>query len=379
MLIATILLTIALNALVQLLALGSVERVLVGLVPTGSRGGSGRWDWIRWDEDFGSLLFRVGTASLEATGLRGWGNEVAGVVASVGGGSGHSGEKRAAKEYGVLEVNRAGVMNITHATIVTTTTTTTSNERKGKSTAVDTGAGVGRRRRIRTQHGYMNEIRTVNVRTYEQNSGSGWGWGWRGPEGSVGEWGWYMEMWNFGKQVIVCILGLGALVWSVVSRKKFWMFGRDVEDGEDAGDEEGEEVDDGRAAAEAATYERFLRGEDVSDDEGEWEEGLSDHSEDMDDTNSEDGDGHLSQEAVGLYTDLASTSGAESSHGSGVGAATLLAHMTHQGGSPLTRRKYRTLVRRESGDEDEELFGRSGGTFYRFSQLLNPLIHEFWS
>src|ERR1700735_1646403 len=64
------LLTIALNALTQLLLEGAVTRPLFGhaatLLP-------------RSDEDFSIVLLRLGAASLEATSVAGLGNEVGGV------------------------------------------------------------------------------------------------------------------------------------------------------------------------------------------------------------------------------------------------------------------------------------------------------------
>ena len=64
LLLLVTLLTISLNALTQLLLEGQITRPLFGhqrsLIP-------------KWDEDFGIVLLRLGTASLEATSVAGLG------------------------------------------------------------------------------------------------------------------------------------------------------------------------------------------------------------------------------------------------------------------------------------------------------------------
>ena len=68
--LSIIMVTVALNGLTQLLSEGTISRPLfthAALMP-------------RPEEDFNVALFRIGTASMEATSVAGLGNEVGGVI-----------------------------------------------------------------------------------------------------------------------------------------------------------------------------------------------------------------------------------------------------------------------------------------------------------
>ena len=99
-----------------------------------------------------------------------------------------------------------------------------------------------------------------------------------------------------------------------------------------------------RAGSEDASdpYERFLRGESLSDDEGDFhpeEEAPVQQHDTSDASEWEDEDGSVDEandsEQVQLYADLSSDT---------TSAPVLLAHMTGSSASPLTRRGYRRLV-----------------------------------
>ncbi|KAJ7695984.1 hypothetical protein B0H17DRAFT_412996 [Mycena rosella] len=287
LLILTITLTVVLNALTELILTGHVTRPLSGLGLTGT---SGAWTWAPpYDEDWGVVLLRVGTASLEATSLRGWGNEMPAVRAAP-----------QHPEYGTVRLGPSGVVLVSSGF----------------------GAGTGRRYRRR---GFVNEVRAVDV---------GAGAGARAFGADLVNLRWFREAWRFLRVVWVVGRGLVVGLWGyIVSGGKTWG-GRErgaaavgVTAQEDVVEEEDDDQDE-------AIYGRFLRQEEISDDEDDaaqqWD--LGDSSSDDEDLH----EGELGDaEAIGLYTDL---SGAPTS------APVLLAHMTRDEESPLTRRRYRSLV-----------------------------------
>ncbi|KAK0211329.1 hypothetical protein DFS33DRAFT_371615 [Desarmillaria ectypa] len=311
MLLITIFLTISLNCLTQLVLTGSVTRPLLGLGLAGRS--TSAWSWSpNWDEDFGVLILRVGTASLEATGLRGWGNEVGAVVAP----------RRNIHvrdiEYGTLEMSRSGAVTVIPGSVVVPSSGRHRNKR-------------------RTMWGWKNEIRVVHVREEETPSG-----------GSVGIPGiigvsrlWLREMWRYVKGV--CKVGRTAfkMFWDIIrgrKMKKVWMVppSRCLEivddlstrdNVEDEGDEEG-------------LYDRFVKGDELSDDDDddEWDNDDA-ASVSSDEEDEDEGDEERDREALALYADLRARESTP-----GVSSSTLLAHMTYAGGSPLTRRRYDALL-----------------------------------
>jgi len=98
-------------------------------------------------------------------------------------------------------------------------------------------------------------------------------------------------------------------------------------------------------------YERFLSGEMLSDDEDEDYSppsgSISQHDDDDDDDDDDAGvdTSEGVPDTLALYNDLSSATT------SSVTAPVLLAHMTHESSSPLTRRRYRSLV---SGQQDPD-------------------------
>ncbi|THU80622.1 hypothetical protein K435DRAFT_767892 [Dendrothele bispora CBS 962.96] len=341
LLLLTIFLTIALNALTQLLLTGEVSRPLLGL-GIGGQSGSG-WS-IPWDEDFGVVLLRVGTASLEATGLRGWGNEVTGVVASIPLPSSTPEESSVLVEYGRLKMDRSGVVDVLPGSVTTVG--------RGKGKGKNTGVGFGNKGKKRVLKGWNNEVRDVDLGRDTSNSRS-----YGLPGVLTVNRRWFKEMWKFCKTVIGVSWGSLLAIWDTLRCKKR---SRSLanSNADEAGsnspsesrnlDEDDDEME-GLSSSDDLLYDRFRSGQ-VSDDEDEGEEWIEqseeelgsdlDELEDEDDDHDEDEDGEeRDMETIGLYSDLQmreSTPGATSSR--------LLAHMAYSGGTPLTRGRYGSLL-----------------------------------
>lgn len=269
------LLTISLNALTQLLLEGTVTRPLFGhqatLLP-------------RWDEDFSIVLLRLGTASLEATNVAGLGNEVGGVAISD-----TTNPDKPHTRYGSVEMNRFGVTSISH-----------------------TVEGRGHRRK--PKEGLANEIKNV-----KPSSGQGDLWIHSA---------WYRELANFGIGIGKFVVGLWRLVAGSL-RKRICRIAQP------SGSEETYPVDEGDESDQPDIYERFLRGETISDDGEDFAPSQGSFTGSASGTPSTISDNDDGTETVGLYADLSSTS---------TSAPVLLAHMTDMSTSPLTRRRYSRLV-----------------------------------
>lgn len=286
MLAAITLLTVSLNAVTQLLLDGAITRPLFGhastLLP-------------KWDEDFSIVLLRLGTASLEATSVAGLGNEVSNVAATRA-----LGVDETLVEYGSIELTRFGATSISNAVQI-----------DGK--------------RLRVKHGFGNEIRNIKAGT---------------PlDGELFiDGAWYRELGWFGLGIVKCAKGIWRTLWGIIKQRHLPRFAArppiQPEMGPEENIPEDEAIDD---------YQRFLRGEDVSDDGEDFEppspsrpawisrtpSSLSESGE-----GEEDGEAPTT-ETVDLYADLTTT--AESS-------ALMLAHITDTSRLPLTRRRYRQLI-----------------------------------
>ncbi|KAJ6584747.1 hypothetical protein B0H19DRAFT_1206465 [Mycena capillaripes] len=299
-LILTISLTVVLNALTQLILTGSVSRPLLGLGLSGS-GTSGAWMWAPpYDEDWGVVLLRVGTASLEATGLRGWGNELPLVAAAP------LAPDPQYPEYGTARLGPSGVVQVSN------------------------GFGAAGTARRYKRRGLANEVREVDVGAAASERAFG---------ADLVNWRWIKETWRFVAIAWMTGKGLMSGVWLyIMSGGKTWggrrradAVGREAATAQVIGEEEEEE---GEEDQDDAVYDRFLRQEEISDDDDdaarEWDLGESSESEDEGEGERELGDA----ETVDLFTDL----------GANTSAPVLLAHMTRDGDSPLTRRRYGSLV-----------------------------------
>ncbi|CAK5284403.1 unnamed protein product [Mycena citricolor] len=277
LLLCTIAMTVVLNAVTQLAVTGRVSRPLIGLgIPSGA-------DWtLPYEEDWGVVLLRIGTASLEATGLRGWGNELPGIFVG----------PRAAEfpEYGQAKLAGNGAV------------------------IVSSGFGPVALGQRHPRRGLTNEVRDVNVASARP-------WSFvtrfvhvRWIKAAIR---FLFVAWSSGRNLLV---GSWRFVVSG-GRTKMWKRA-----GEKAGDvAPGHETDEQDVEAELddgdAMYQRFLRQDPISDDDESAEENdTGDISED------EAEDANVGMEAADLFSDLSS-------------APLLLAHMSSTD-SPLTRQRY---------------------------------------
>ncbi|KAL6301644.1 hypothetical protein BKA93DRAFT_818919 [Sparassis latifolia] len=290
-LIAMILLTIGLNALTQLLLEGSVTRPLFGhaeaLLP-------------RWDEDFGVALFRLGTASLEATSAAGLGNEVGGITNT----DSTDFAERRAEDMGTVEVDRAGVVTISPA-----------YERNGTHR--------------KPKHGFANEI--TNVKAISRHT-SLW------MDGVMST-GWHLaELRVYALVVWKVLKGLLRSSWAILRRRFQAM--RVSQQMDPAIDSPGTATDQDEQEAEPDVYERFLRGESLSDDEDDEDFELPPDSFNDTPLNFSDDEGESEgDEMVNVFADLSNNSTSTSVSAS---APLILAHMTSS--SPLTRRRYQRIA-----------------------------------
>ncbi|KAF9266971.1 hypothetical protein L218DRAFT_896271 [Marasmius fiardii PR-910] len=354
-------LTVLLNVATQLLLTGRVTKPLLGLGLTSADGGPTEgWSWSPpWEEDFGVVLLRVGTASLEATGLRGWGNEVTGVVASLP--SDHIAAStnpivtRERIERGTLKMNRNGVIEVAHGS-VTTIKTRTSRTRKPLVS-----------KRVQIVKGLDNEIRDVD---FVGNTGSVNGG--RRVYGVPGFFtvnrGWYWGVRALGSAIWSASFGLLRLIWDVIRGKKAGdRFGRSADE-EINTNENQTPVDDcdseDELMSQEETYEMFLRGDRISDDEGDDDEWIHESefgSDEEQESNSvsDAEDERSSTETVALYSDLQTRGTSPDATSSA-----MLAHMAYSGDFPLTRRRYKALLAPSTPPEEGPTFQarRSSGS-----------------
>jgi hypothetical protein len=343
----------ALQQLVRL-SLSAVSSAVDIFRPDGST--TGAWSWSPpWEEDFGILLLRVGVASMEATGLRGWANEVSELTVPMSANRSamtlHS--TRQEIKYGSIHMTRAGVVKVIPGSVTTVSTIHSIPSPRSASASIAQRIGLsrfgfGRSRETQIVHhgkkkvwkGFKNEVRDVDV-----IGGHGGHAATAAAEsqphivGIAGlvtfDWNWIRQLKRFCLAVVNVLFGMIRVGWNLLLGKKVRLYfpeqpGPRAEDEEDAPVDEGEELVEN--PEHRALYHRFLRGEEVSDDEGEeWEGSDAESSED-------EGPGHEEEEevteAVTLYRDFMDEGA--------ITSATVFAHMTHQG-SPLTRRRYTAL------------------------------------
>ncbi|KAI0636382.1 hypothetical protein C8Q77DRAFT_1051344 [Trametes polyzona] len=313
--LAIITFTVGLNVLTQLLLTGAVSRPLFGHAAILPRG----------DEDFNVALFRLGTASMDATAVAGLGNEVGG-VASAHPAPRAVGVPRPDVVRGELELDRTGVAGLTSA-----------YEQKGASRVV--------------RKGFANEIASVKARGAKTDV-------WMNTVLNVA---WQRQFGAFLVSAWKAACRVAALCMALAR-------GRSAATVPEHPPTEAEpsvpRSPSARRRADTDVYERFLRGEPVSDDDEDdfqpdderrersvtpaTPSTLSEDEDGGDATEQEEDD---TSEQARLFADL-STSASQAAS-----APLLLAHMTDTSPSPLTRRGYRRLVsggRRPDGEELDE-------------------------
>lgn len=380
MLILTIILTIVLNILVQIVVRGRVDRVFSGL---GIRGASwsshpvwdqqqdedaeavlddqgGVWEFLStlpFDEDFGVLLLRIGTASLEATGLRGWSNEVAPIAAAIPPGRRRRIMAREAamaqgaadarpSEYGRVRMGRAGAGGVQVG----------GRAIAGPSRQASV-VGGGLRRRRQGAPGLHNEVRTVDLGVSSLE-----GDGERVNATMRSRLFRYLEesarylgsLWAAFKGLLR--VARAGLAWAIMERSsKMHAVRRRVHRQRQAEEEkwlererwaeEERERERERESEERERdlYEQFLRGDEITDDEQEYQDEEVEEVELDDENGREEGEeqdvgSEDEREAFGLFSDLLRNEGDTSGGGNG---AVVLAHLLDK--SPMTRRRWRTL------------------------------------
>lgn len=264
--------TLLLNAFTQLCLTGGISKPLLGhtasLMP-------------KWDEDFTAVLFRLGTASLEATNVAGLGNEVGGVGVT----SALPSQTRSGNEeyHGIVELSHSGITSVSPGQLT--------------------------RHRATTQ-GFFNEVTRVKVNSARTHF----------LTDTIVNGAWRKGFISFSKALWHVLKGIWRLS---IARRSAESHPQPVMEG----DTEESDVDE--------AYDRFLRGESVSDDE---DEGFVPDLDLASDNEGDDTDEEQGQEIPSLYSDLSEVAAASPT------APVLLAHMTDASNSPLTRRRYTSLV-----------------------------------
>ena len=373
-LLLVIFLTVFLNVVIQLFVNGRVDHVFTTLGIAASGGITNNHDsdptqfsWfdLPFEEEWSIVLLRMGTASLEATGLKGWGNEVAPITAPI---RAHSRDlRRRGRDpaapppqepsitYGSIRMGRSGVGRVLPG----------SRSVGPRPTDFHTNGSRGQVGRPTVQlRGWKNEVREVDANGVASMRRRLARQRWMRMRESV----------RFAKTMGGVLVGLVRFMWFCAWRKRKGFNGasEDVNErsrrsrtGDSApghvSDQVNNEVDQQRS--ERALYQRFLRGEDISDDDedvvvdesdstsdsGEGEE-ISGSSTPLDKAISELGeefDQHEKQEeAIALFTDLVKCQGVDE------GSRLVWGHLARATGResppgpPLTRKKWSELGRR---------------------------------
>jgi hypothetical protein len=302
LLLLVIIVAFSLNILTQLLLEGSITRLFIGhaasLMP-------------KWDEDFSIALLRLGIASLDATSVAGFGNEVSCIALAD-----HAEIVKRQVQYGEVEMSRSGVTSVTHPT----------EDHSGRRTR---------------KEGFANEIRRVKVGSSSHD------------DPMVDE-RWVAELKRFGFAIARFGIGLWRMLGRLMRGQP--VFPRPLP----ASGWQTQNFDvlspgvfhEGETepfpSSQRDIYERFLSGEVLTDDEDDDFYPPSSPIPLHDDDDDEDTGGDTPDEetdALALFSDLSTVTTSSAT------APVLLAHMTDTSSSPLTRRRYRILV---SGREDTD-------------------------
>ncbi|KAF8624121.1 hypothetical protein AX15_006030 [Amanita polypyramis BW_CC] len=391
MLLLTIVLTVALNTIVQLLVRGRIERPFIGLgiINNGSEHRSIGWlaslRSLPWDEDFAVLLLRMSTATLEATGLRGWGNEVAPIPTPLPiprpSGMRRGRQISEEREYGHVKMGKQGVESLVPAHPGTSSSVFGSRYVRvwegvdgGQQGMRRRSTKDERRKRRKALNGYHNEVRTVDVGVNSENSPVD------GQNEEIQERRMSVErrwlrafgtftrvLWGTLRGIFRCLCIPSRNLFRRRRRQAVDVTGpvdkdtsplitsRAYSDYAGSDDEESDSMDEGAAGYES--YARFLRGEDLSEDDSD-DSTFSDASDESDSdlsnqeefsTDQEHLDGQLvhelsvwerlKEETMQLFSDLVDNHIGEDS-------STLLAHMAcPRLSGPLTRRGLESVMK----------------------------------
>lgn len=314
--------TTSINVLSQILQYGRIARPLFS---------PGAGAFPSKDEEFCLALVRLGTSSLDATSVAGLGNEVAPIPSN-------------SKKGGTVRLGPSGVLQME-----------IFDQKKSRS----------RSRKAYANNPFAREIKHVRAVSAEGDL-------WINVT-------WMKELYRFA----VTLWRFIKAMWIAIRAR-----GRAESTSEQEGDssaleetnEENKPVDKHRNA-----YTRFLAGDVISDDEGSDYDGHEDDSLSNSDTESTK-DAYMDHTRTATpesdeWAEL-ETSQLYSEHGSQRAttplAPVLLAHLTAQSGSPLTRRKYSSMLRgddRQSSDIAQSTsFDPAAGS--RHSVRLDPEEEE---
>ena len=323
---------------------------------------SGFLGQLPYEEDFGVLLLRVGTASLEATGLRGWNNEVAPIALPVK--SNNRNRTRGNKSpqtYGVVRMGRVDVADVQYGSSAYASTSTSRVQQSSNPLNPYENLSIRQRRRTnpretqqRQQRGLFNEVRTIELginNTAESPRGfSGW-------SQIKQSWPFFVALWDVLKGLVFFLRDkvrskgrrhqddragrLSTTIRTSTERLRKREDGQGVEGDDDSADE----------TRQKEVYSRFLRGEEISDDDSEPDHDFTSSLEDEDLRDVEDDDEEEQEEeengqgeAVRLFSDFLRNGSAPPTS---VGGEMVLAHLLHgqaTSSGPLTRQGWRELV-----------------------------------
>jgi len=391
LLLSTIFLTVSINAIAQLLVQGRVEQLFsgLGIISNGlpselhsmvyclsvdfdflddDDAHNGFFANLPYEEDFIIVLLRVGVASLEATGLRGWTNEVAPIQRPgvrprrlrVPRGQRSGLGLVTGDTYGCVQMGRFSVAQIEYgSTSLARPTPPVSSGMIADVHSYDDIVSARRRPRRptpgtpRVRRGFNNDIRNIDLGMRDGSPFSGlW------TRNIVALWQFLVVLSGVLRGLVLVLLDKARRrarhPVREMDRKTSFDVGEEL-DGDEAGESTKEEQK--RKRTETEMYHRFLRGEEISDDdEDEAATPLSDDDETSEDSEEEDVHGGREAEAIGLLTDIL-RNGGNSAHASSSttfdqpsAREMVLAHLLHDsdGSShPLTRRRWNALVRRD--------------------------------
>lgn len=310
-----------------------------------------------YEEDFIIVLLRVGVASLEATGLRGWTNEVA-PIQRPGRLSVRRGQKSESgpppeDRYGRVKMGRFSVAQIEYgSTSLARPTPPVSTEIIADVHSYGNVMSARRRPRTpapgppRVRRGFNNDIRTIDLGIRDGSPSNG-----RWTRKIIALWQFLVVLWDVLRGLVLVLLDKARM------RARHSVRETDQKTRFDVGEEPNGDEEQKQGRTETEMYHRFLRGEEISDDEeDEGTTPLSDDDETSEDSDEEDVYEGREAEAIGLFTDILRNGGnsahvpSSSTFDQPSTQEMVLAHLLHDsdGSShPLTRRRWNALVRRD--------------------------------
>jgi hypothetical protein len=335
-----------------------------------------------YEEDFIIVLLRIGVASLEATGLRGWNNEVAPIqrpkiTPRRGWAASRNSRHSMEDTYGRVRMGRSGVAQVQSgtSTSVARTGAMALHYEVNKNNRAMAAAWRPRVNSPRIRRGFNNDVRIIDLGQANRSGLFRGTW----SRSIVAFWQFLVVFWGVSRGLVFFLLDRARrrVGGSRRERKSGQEFSeRDVE--EEDGEEEllTTEMD-------AEVYQRFLRGEDISDDDDDDEgamEGSSDEEMSDDDEDEEKYSQEREGEVVDLFTDLLQSPDvqngsrtASSSRHHGSNGEMALAHLLHGSvvaSRPLTRRVWNSLTQRDY------LFGSSSSRMTDFNNNDDNLAQQ---